>query len=207
MVDSYARLLPDKQDEIILLLRTIATQNYTTNNGLTNITASVPIADVEVEVPAWVLQVNKLWFSSLTLSLATASIGMLVKSWLREYLAIHTAAPRERLRAHYRRAPAMQRWFVYGIIAFLPIMLQISLALFFAGLCILTAAVDRDMGLTNVSLIAAWAFFLCITTVAPVFFPRCPYNVYALQWLPRESRKAAKRIAMVSCPSHEPLFV
>ena len=191
MVETYTRLLPDKQDEIITLLRTIATQNYTTSNGLINSTSPVP--EIDLDVPEWVPRVNGLWFASLIMSLATASLGMLVKSWLREYLALNTEAPIERLRAHYYREPAMKTWLVYEIVGMLPLMLQIALGLFFVGLCFFTAALDNSMRLTSLPLVMAWAFFLFITTILPVFFPRCPYKVHSLRWFIWALRRTVKK--------------
>ena len=88
----------------------------------------------------------------------------------------------------------MQTWLVFGIIAFLPLMLQISLALFFVGLCFLTAAVDHTAGITSFSLVAAWAFFVCITTIMPLFFPRCPYKIPFFEWLFRDSLKGIRKL-------------
>ena len=128
---------------------------------------------------------------------------MLVKSWLREYLAQDTEAPRERLRARYYREPEMKRWLVYEIVAFLPLLLQIALGLFFVGLCFFTAAVNKRVGLTSLPLVAAWAFFLMITVVAPVFYPRCPWKVHALNGLTKAMRKGLRRLFswLTSCLS------
>ena len=84
---------------MITLLRIIANQNYTTNLGVTSVVSPVLTTTDPPDIPQWALRVNGLWFASLITSLATASLGMLVKSWLREYLALDTEAPRERLRA------------------------------------------------------------------------------------------------------------
>ncbi|KIP07914.1 hypothetical protein PHLGIDRAFT_39463, partial [Phlebiopsis gigantea 11061_1 CR5-6] len=102
LIETYQRLLPDKEDQIISLLTVIANQNYTVSPGFSNVTSTV-FSSEPFEVPEWAVHVNVLWFSSLIVSLATASLGMLVKSWLREYLALDTEAPRKRLRVRYYR--------------------------------------------------------------------------------------------------------
>lgn len=108
-------------------------QNYSTSNGYTNSTAFPCSPDSLFEPPFWAIRVNELWFASLVCSLATASLGMLVKQWLREYLAIERVSPQERLRARLYRNPAMVQWKVFEIAAILPLLLQVSLGLFFVG--------------------------------------------------------------------------
>lgn len=62
----------------------------------------------------------------------------------------------------------------------LPLLLQISLALFFAGLCFFTADIDPVIGFTTLPLVCAWAFLFGIVTISPVFSARCPYKTPAL---------------------------
>ncbi|KIP03038.1 hypothetical protein PHLGIDRAFT_58875, partial [Phlebiopsis gigantea 11061_1 CR5-6] len=85
LVDTYKGLQSDPQQEIIFLLRHIANQNYTMPTiSSYNITSAVStIEPASAPVPLWALRVNGLWFASLILSLSTASLGMLVKFWLR----------------------------------------------------------------------------------------------------------------------------
>ncbi len=120
--------------------------------------------------------VNALWFASLILSLTTASIGILVKQWLREYLSLHNPSPRARLRIRHYREPELRRWKVFEIAAVLPFLQQLSLALFFVGLCYFSASVHKTVGRTSLSLVVGWAFFICTVTILPLFFPRCPYK-------------------------------
>lgn len=122
------------------------------------------------------IRVNILWFTSLVLSLMTASFGMLVKQWLREYLAAELPSPQARLRIRHFRAPQMTRWVVYEIVACLPLLLQLSLGLFFTGLCYFTASVHADVGHAILPLVVGWALCFFSATVLPLFFPMCPYR-------------------------------
>lgn len=180
MIESYTHLQQDSQDVIIGLLQQIAAQNFTFGPGFLNSTNTSP-SSPSFEPPLWAIRVNVLWFTSLLLSLSSASFGILVKQWLREYLALEYAAPRERLRARQYRNPAMSDWKVFEIAAFLPLLLQLSLGLFFVGLCFFTAAVHDSVGRTTIPLVCAWAFLLLMTTVAPLFSPRCPYKTTFLK--------------------------
>lgn len=176
LIESYQSLQPDTGTEIVFLLRHSLAQNYTINSGFLNSTA--PFAPGRpFEAPLWALRVNGLWFASLICSLSTASIGMLTKQWLREYLAMEWISPQERLRARQYRNPGLARWRVFEIAAALPVLLHVSLGLFFLGLCIFTSAIDERIGHSTIPLIAAWAFFVALTVIAPLFSPRCPYKI------------------------------
>lgn len=171
------------------LLRLIAaqTQSYTVTSS--SINSTIQLAQPSPFVaPEWAIRVNGLWFASLIVSIATASISMLVKQWLREFLAIDWATPQQRLRAHQYRRPALDTWKVFEIAAVLPILLQISLGLFFIGLCFFTASVDSRMGRISLPLVSAWAFFLITTTLFPLCSSRCPYKLPILKPVMRLAR-------------------
>ncbi|GJE90526.1 hypothetical protein PsYK624_066660 [Phanerochaete sordida] len=189
-IESYTALQPNPNDQMIYLLERIAvqTQSYTISSGVLNSTIPSPPPLPTFAAPLWALRVNGLWFASLIVSLATASLSMLVKQWLREYLAFDYTAPRERVRALQYRRPGLKKWKVFEIAAVLPMLLQLSLGLFFVGLCFFTANVDKRMGLTSVPLVSEWAFFLASTTLAPLFSPRCPYKMPLFNSLMRLTR-------------------
>ncbi|KIP08575.1 hypothetical protein PHLGIDRAFT_57566, partial [Phlebiopsis gigantea 11061_1 CR5-6] len=84
LVETYQALQPDSQQQIISLLQVISSQNYSFSAGMLNVISPAAIPP-PFHAPIWALRVNGLWFASLILSLATGSVGMLVKSWLREY--------------------------------------------------------------------------------------------------------------------------
>ncbi|KAK0186774.1 hypothetical protein F5146DRAFT_936397, partial [Armillaria mellea] len=80
---------------------------------------------------------NSLWFTSLTLSLITALVAVLVKQWLHQYVAIVSdSSARDRARIRHMRYAGLQSWQVPMIIGMLPVLLHVSLALFFAGLAV-----------------------------------------------------------------------
>ena len=179
---------------MVYLLERIAnqTQSYTITSTAMNSTAQISPPSPFV-APEWALRVNGLWFASLIVSLATASLSMLVKRWLREYLAVEWTSPQERLRARQYRKPALDKWKVFEIAAVLPMLLQVSVGLFFVGLCFFTASVDWRMARTSMSLVSAWAFFLIATTLLPLCSPRCPYKMPLLK---SAMRAARRRITM-----------
>ncbi|GJE95347.1 hypothetical protein PsYK624_115310 [Phanerochaete sordida] len=180
VVDSYASLQPDSTDELVFLMRHSLAQNYTLVDGTLRPVAPFPV-DPPFEVPVWALRVNGLWFASLIVSLSTASFGMLVKQWLTEYLAMEWISPEEQLRARQYRHPGLNSWRVFEIAATLPLLLHLSLGLFFLGLCFYTAAASEIVGRSTFPLVAGWAFFALLTIIAPLASPRCPYKVTLLK--------------------------
>ena len=174
---------------MIFLLERIAAQtaSYTITSMSMNSTTHTPEPPAFV-TPDWAVRVNGLWFASLIVSLSTASLSMLVKQWLREYLAVEWTSPQERLRARQYRKPALDKWKVFEIAAVLPMLLQVSLGLFFVGLCFFTASVDWRMARTSVSLVSGWAFFVIVTTLLPLCSPRCAYKMPLLKSAMRTTR-------------------
>ncbi len=125
-------------------------------------------------------RVNVLWFASLIISLSTASLAILVKQWLRAYIAFASSSPQGQLRIRFFRRGGLETWRVFGIASMLPLLLQLSLGLFFVGLCFFTADIDPIIGNTALPLVCAWAFLLITFTISPIFSARCPYKTPAL---------------------------
>lgn len=119
---------------------------------------------------------NGLWFVALILSLATASLGMLVKQWLREYLNTSDATPEAQRRVRLFRIRGLRNYKVSEIAAFLPLLLQVSLVLFFAGLVVFTRSVHTAIGWVVTGFVSAWLTFLVVTTSLPWFSSSCPYK-------------------------------
>lgn len=187
---------------MIFLFQNMVSQNYTMSSGFLNATNPYP-ALPEFAAPTWAIRVNVLWFSSLVVSLAAASYGMLVKQWLREYLNMAgITAPRERLRARQYRRPALDRWMVFEIAASLPLLLEIALGLFFIGLCYFTTAIHSSISRSTIPFVAAWAFFFIAATVAPLVSPRCPFKTTILRAVLRQGRKLVLSLAKASLSSY-----
>ncbi|KAI0337006.1 hypothetical protein BDW22DRAFT_1340643, partial [Trametopsis cervina] len=80
------------------------------------------------------------------------------------------------MRIRYFRRLALEDWHVLGIASALPFLLQISLVLFFVGLCYFTADIHPSVKNTTFPLVSAWAFFFVSATLLPLFSARCPYK-------------------------------
>ncbi|KAK0457159.1 uncharacterized protein EV420DRAFT_1271889, partial [Desarmillaria tabescens] len=80
--------------------------------------------------------INGLWFTSLSLSLATALVAVLTKQWIHQYMSVPSGTPRDRCRVRQFRYMGLQEWSVPFIIGFLPVLMSASLGIFLVGLVI-----------------------------------------------------------------------
>lgn len=147
------------------------------------------------------------WLASLLTSLIAASFAILVKQWLREYLAVQNPSPQARLRVRHLRYPQLSIWKVFEIAGFLPLLLQLSLGLFFVGMCYFTTAIHSSIGNTTLPLVSGWAAFFAGVTLLPFMFPRCPYRTPLLKRLVdawyRSIALAARRITFILEPDDD----
>lgn len=180
-------LQEDTAGESLLVLRQIAQQTATYQllpSGLLNSTTTLSTPSSTPFQPSrGALRVNILWFASLIFSLSTASIGILVKQWLRAYITYQTSSAQGRMRVRHFRRQGLETWKVYEIAAVLPFLIQLALGLFFVGLCYFTAEVHPDLGHTTLPLVAGWAFFIFVVTILPLVSSHCPYKPASFEGL------------------------
>lgn len=122
------------------------------------------------------VRVNTLWISSLVFSLAAASIGILMKQWLRDFVSSSASAPRESARIRTYRHQGLRKWRIRHIIAFLPILLQIALTLFFVGLLDLLWSLNTTVAGVLTCFVSASLMFLVVTTILPSIWPSSPHR-------------------------------
>ncbi|KAF9068385.1 hypothetical protein BDP27DRAFT_822769 [Rhodocollybia butyracea] len=94
---------------------------------LTPTTKFVPASSLDV----WV---NVLWVVSLVLALVVALASVLVKQWLHRYIAVQSGTPKDRSHVRQFRYKGFREWQVLNIIGALPVIMHLSLLLFFLGL-------------------------------------------------------------------------
>ncbi|KAK0493043.1 hypothetical protein EDD18DRAFT_428880 [Armillaria luteobubalina] len=120
--------------------------------------------------------VNGLWFTSLSLSLATALAAMLVKQWLHHYLTLPSGAPQERSHVRQYHYRGFQKWHVLVIIGLLPGLMHLTLGIFFVGLSVFLVPLRPGLSwVVSVGTVAAYAMYL-ITIFLPIIYPHCPYH-------------------------------
>ncbi|CAL1713957.1 unnamed protein product [Somion occarium] len=177
-IEAYKMLLPDSNEMTNLLLQQISSQlaSFTVNSGFLNSTHIPVVPQINFEPSSVAVRVNTYWFCSLVCSLIVASLGMLVKQWLRQYTDGHQTSPKERTCVRELRFRALTRWGVFGLMASLPTILQLALILFFLGLMEYLNSLHPTPFYVVSTLVGLWLLAHLVTTVLPTIRPTCPYK-------------------------------
>ncbi|KZV91128.1 hypothetical protein EXIGLDRAFT_103525 [Exidia glandulosa HHB12029] len=171
VIESYQLLQPDNAAYTAAALYIlVAASNNTTGLNLP------PPPDLAFASPLtrWI---NGLWFTSILLSLTVALLSILVKQWITEYRARNNASAqsaRHWAHRHWLFSQALRAWPVAELVSFLPVLLHLSLFLFFAGVIAFLWSLDRAIGIWIVVLGLSLAFFYAACTLIPVWIPECP---------------------------------
>ncbi|KAK1218331.1 hypothetical protein PQX77_018973 [Marasmius sp. AFHP31] len=124
-IESYQWLQEAPEDTTVVLLKQISQQMNGTSVPESH-TFAVSSSDVAI---------NILWFLSLIIALIDALFALLCKQWLREHRRhTHTRTPSEALALRWLRHQSLEKWRVPAILASLPMLLELALFLFLAGL-------------------------------------------------------------------------
>ncbi|KAA1470950.1 hypothetical protein DENSPDRAFT_864892 [Dentipellis sp. KUC8613] len=145
VVQTSQTLQPDySQISSILLTELVGLQRTIANGDSVN---TVPMASQNATSgfgasisDQWV---NRLWFISLTFSLATALMAVLVKQWLQHYVSSISGTSQEKAHVRHFRYNGLNTWHVSGIVGSLPIFMHIALLLFLIGLVVFLAKLDK----------------------------------------------------------------
>lgn len=201
------KLLQANNDQLsVQLLSQIVQQlnSFNVNPSFANSSYQAVVPPLTPNPPVSVLFVNILWFISLILCLVTASLGMLVKQWLREYLSNDSTSPQARVRIRYMRNDDLERWRVFAIAGTLPSFLQTSLVLFLAGICLFTWQFHYTLFYTTTSVVAIWILWYIYILIAPLFSSRCPYKSASLKSATRSIRQSIHQVLRHVILSHLP---
>ncbi|OJT02862.1 hypothetical protein TRAPUB_6592 [Trametes pubescens] len=181
LVFSYLLLQPSPPDPSIAVLEHISSQlaSFSVNPPFVNSTQPPSTGGARTStpppVPYWAVWLNTLWFSGLILSLTSASIGIMVKQWLNEYGSGVSGTSRPASRMRQYRLNNLRSWHVEDVIVTIPILLQLALALFLAGLLILLWTLDDTVAAVASTLIGLLAVFTLTTIVLPLVNHKCSY--------------------------------
>lgn len=126
------------------------------------------LADAPPPVPRWAIWQNVLWFSGLILSLASASIGIAVKQWLNEYSSGLSGTSRPVARLRQYRLTNLKAWRVEDIVGVIPVLLQLAVSCFLAGLLSLVWTLHHAVAIMTTALVGLLAIFTVVTTLLPL---------------------------------------
>ncbi|KAK1226698.1 hypothetical protein PQX77_010314 [Marasmius sp. AFHP31] len=157
-IESYQWLREAPEDTTVTLLKQISQQM----NG-----TLVPEPDT-FSVSSSDVAINVLWFLSLIIALVDALFALLCKQWLREHRRhTHTRTPSEALALRWLRNQSLEKWRVPAIIASLPMLLELALFLFLAGLLELLRMRHPVLFVIAMIVVAFAAVFYLGTTIIP----------------------------------------
>jgi hypothetical protein len=178
VVDYYSELQPDPVDantallaQILVQLSTLSPQSTPSIAGLADLASDTTFIPSRSAV-----YINALWFLSLTLSLLTAVAGLLIRQWLTANPLHSGTGVRARVRARQRRHTALVKWRVAHVVALLPILLQVSVALFLAGLVQLLWTLNTIVAILVTIPVVLATTALSSTLILPAFSDDCPYR-------------------------------
>lgn len=122
--------------------------------------------------------INSLFFVSLVLSLAAALFAIMAKQWVREYKQWNSslASPRENILVRQIRVEAWDKSNITVILAGIPILLELAMILFLAGVDQLLWTLDNVVAMTVTACISAFLALFSILTILPLVRRQSPYK-------------------------------
>ncbi|TRM63501.1 hypothetical protein BD626DRAFT_630015 [Schizophyllum amplum] len=177
VVQSSQTLQPDyAQISASLLTELIAIQRAWANGQSIDTVPSSQLALGYVSPSALEKWCNGLWFISLALSLSAALMAVLIKQWLQAYNSNISGTPKHQALIRQFRLIGIERWHVPLIVGLLPMILHMSLLLFFAGLSLYIFSFDIITGGLVGGLAVFFYTLYFAANIMPMFDPQCPYK-------------------------------
>ncbi|KAF7367097.1 hypothetical protein MSAN_00969200 [Mycena sanguinolenta] len=164
LIESYKSLSADSGDLTVHMLVQISQQLAASANGST--LDIPPFPTFKASTPS--VTCNALWFISLGLSLACALIATFVQQWARDFLhkTDMQSAPIIRARIFSYLYYGLKQFRMHTVVEIIPLLLHMSLLLFFSGLVAFLIPVDLAMAIIA-------AIILAIVTIV---YLDCPYQ-------------------------------
>ncbi|EKM52181.1 uncharacterized protein PHACADRAFT_58907, partial [Phanerochaete carnosa HHB-10118-sp] len=184
LVQTYSMLQVNNTDTTNQLLAiSVATQlrtagtviTDTLNQTLTTLSNAVSTPFSPSSATRWI---NISFFMSLILGLAAALFSILAKQWIREYLKWNSplALPRENVLVRQIRMEAWRDWQVSAVLSSIPILLELAMILFLAGVTILLWTLDDFVARIITVFVSLFLGAFAALSVLPIFTRRCPYR-------------------------------
>jgi hypothetical protein len=178
IVESKDLLQEDPQDVMVDILISIT-------NSMANGTYT-PYVKPSYEVPAYAIIVNVLFFASISTSIFAALAAVVALQWVGQYdSALDSGDPEKLALVRQYRFMGVQKWKMHEIIRAIPLLLYISVFLFFTGLIEWMWTLHRVVGgIILAGACAALAFYV-ITTIIAVVDSGSPYRSVLSDWVAR----------------------
>ena len=174
---SVQDLRPNSQDISAFYLANIYQLLADSNGTHVIIPAVLPDPSTPFSPPKYAVWVNSLWFLSLVTGLTCALLATLLQQWARRYMKVTQPRynPHKRVQIRAFFAEGVERLHLPWAVEALPILLHLSLSLFFGGLAIYLFNIDH----TVFNVVISWlgvctCLYLCITFM-PIYRHDSPY--------------------------------
>ncbi|KAH9174534.1 hypothetical protein EDB89DRAFT_549142 [Lactarius sanguifluus] len=171
---SIQDLRPNSQDTTAFYLANIYQLLADANGSQVSIPSTLSNPASSFTPSKYAIWVNTLWFLSLAISLTCALLATLLQQWVRRYIKLTQARSsphtRGRIRAFF--SEGVDNFRLPRVVDALPILLHLSLFLFFAGLLVFLFNIDH----TAFSAIASWVGLCTAIYVSITFMPLVRYN-------------------------------
>ena len=147
----------------------------TLDKTLTTLTNAVSTSFSPSTATCWI---NVLFFLSLVFSLAAALFSILAKQWIRKYIKWNSplALLRENVLVRQIRIEAWEDWQVSMVLSSIPILLELGMVLFLAGVVILLWTLDDTVAKVVTVLVSLFLGAFAAFTTIPIFSRCCPYR-------------------------------
>ncbi|KAJ7617718.1 hypothetical protein FB45DRAFT_213925 [Roridomyces roridus] len=125
--------------------------------------------------PSTTVAINFLWFSSLTFTLISALAAVLAQTWLANFSFIPIKGFNGAMERWIHDDNA-HKWRLHKAIAWITVLIQLSLFLFLAGFALQAVVDDRGLGWLIVALVGLTFVMYIIITVLPWISPKTPFR-------------------------------
>lgn len=185
-MESYQSLNPNSNDDTVFLLAQISQQLATLSNSTSPLQLTTRImANYEpISSPSTsAIICNILWFLSLGFSLACALSATFVEQWTRHYIQACNSkpAPQDRARISIYLFEGIKQYRMAAVVEAIPMLLHISLFLFFAGLVAFLMPVNSVIQYLMLGILIICSCLYFLITILPIIHLACPF------WTPLSS--------------------
>ncbi|KAI0252557.1 hypothetical protein BJV78DRAFT_344161 [Lactifluus subvellereus] len=176
VIEGYKQLNVDPGGQTVALLGQISQQL----SGISDGTGLPPSSPPDSSPPnlAAAIRINILWLLSLAISITCALLATLIQQWARRYMTLSYLhdMPHERARVRTYLFTGMEYFRMRRAIETVPMLLHISVFLFFAGLVDFFLLFNDTVGWVFVGWVGIFASVYIAMTVIPNVFLNCPYR-------------------------------
>jgi hypothetical protein len=166
---------------------------------------SIPaLPRIEYEAPQYAVVVNALLFTSLSCSLIAALLAVLALQWVANYdMGLNTSSARKRALQRHTRWTGIEKWKMGEIIASLPLLIFVSLFLFFMGVAVWLWHINRAISSIVIGGIGIGYLVYSVTNIISIVKLDAPFRTAVSKGLAPLIRRAAvwTRLLVQELPS------